>query len=245
MPMSYVQSFTTKLTSLFEEPKTFIEGGDKDAIPTDSVLREVGLLPQSPVAGQGGWIPIERVAQGDKLLTFDNGMQPVLESRTITLRRTEIPERKAFMMHIPKGILGNRSDMTVMPMQEIMLESDRAELNYGDPFVLLPAIMLDGYRGIRKVPLKTDLQLCVVVFECEEIIQTDGSLLALAPSQAYFSPFAETVAARPTSYPRLSHDQLRRAIDRRQSNRDPFAARAPFAAQNVDEAYAALEARLS
>ncbi len=245
MPLSYVQSVTTKLSSLLAEPKEPIEGGSADAIPTGAVLRELGLLPDVLIAHDGGWSPIERIAAGDKLLTFDNGFQPVLENRRITLHRREIPERKAFVMHVPKNVLGNRCDMTLMPMQEIMMESDRAEMTYGDPFILVPAIMLEGYRGIRKEPLTSDLNLHVLVFECEEVIQTDGSMLALAQSQSCFSPLAETLASRPTSYPRLTPSQLRRAIDRRQRNRDPFAARAPFAAQSVDQIYAALDARLA
>lgn len=213
---------------------------------TAPALREFGLPPGTTVANKTGWEAIERLMPGDHILTFDNGMQSIVENRVITIRRAEIPDCKAYTIHIPSGVLGNNLDVGLLPMQEVVLESDRAEAQFGDPFVLIPALSLDGYKGISKKALVSDLKLHVLTFESEQIIQTNGAMLALAPSQAWFSPFAETAAPEQECYPRLSPAQLSQALDRRSANRAALAMpRTAFAARRMEYAYAARDARSS
>jgi hypothetical protein len=238
---SSIQDLASRLTSMFDPRRT---EPDMQATPTHAQnLREIGLVAGSMVATQTGWCAIERIVGGDHLLTFDNGMKPVVENRATIIRRAELPEAKAHLMYVPAGALGNRVEMRVLPMQELVLESDRAEVAYGDPFVLIPALFLEGYKGIRKAPMTADLKVHMLTFTSEQIIQINGAMLALASSKACLSPFGETLAAESQRYPRLTHAQLRQAIDRRSICRD--AARAAFASQNVDETYATLNARLS
>ena len=209
-------------------------------------LREFGLPPGTTVANQTGWAAIERLVAGDQILTFDNGMQVIVENRVITIRRAEIPDTKAYTIHVPSGVLGNSAPMDLLPMQEVVLESDRAEAQFGDPFVLIPALLLDGYKGITRKALTTDLKLHVLTFESEQIIQTNGAMLVLAPCQAWFSPFTETAAPEQDCYPRLSHAQLSQALDRRSANRAALAMpRTAFAARRMEYAYAARDARAS
>ena len=210
------------------------------------VLREFGLPPATVVANDTGWAAIERIVPGDQILTFDNGMQTIVENRVVTIRRAEIPDSKAFTIHVPKGVLGNSIDMNLMPMQEVVLESDRAEAQFGDPFVLIPALLLDGHKGITRQPLKSEVKLHVLTFESEQIIQINGAMLALAPCQAWFSPFAETAAPEQDCYPRLSPTQLSQALDRRSANRAALAMpRTAFAARRMEYGYAARDARAS
>ncbi|MCH8465152.1 MAG: Hint domain-containing protein [Roseinatronobacter sp.] len=237
---SSIQEFATRLSSMLEARRA--EPDTQTAPATGGTIREIGLVAGSMVATQTGWCAIERIMPGDQLLTFDNGMKPVVENRFTVIRRAELPEAKAFLMYVPAGALGNRAEMHVLPMQELVLESDRAEACYGDPFVLIPALLLEGYKGIRKTPITGDLRVHMLTFTSEQIIQINGALLALASSKACLSPFAETIAAESQRYPRLTHAQLRQAIDRRAICRD--AARAAFGAQSVDETYAALTARM-
>lgn len=215
----------------------------EDANAPPPVLREFGLPPGSCIVDQTEWTKIERIMPGDRIMTFDNGLQPVVENRVITIRRAEIPDIKAFQIHVPAGLLGNKDAIDLLPMQEVVLESDRAEAQFGDPFVLIPALLLDGYKGITRKALTSDLMLHVLTFEAEQIIQTNGAMLALAPSQSWFSPFAETAADQP-GYPRLSDAELRQALDRRSANRSaPAMPRSAFAAHRMEYGYAARDAR--
>lgn len=175
---------------------------------TGAMLREVGLISGTMVATDTGWCPIERVLADDQIMTFDNGMQTVVQNRSMLIRRKDIPEHKAFTMFIPRGVLGNRADLNLLPMQEVVLESDAAETAFGNAFVLTPSILLDGYKGITRHPIMSDIKLHMLTFKAEQIVQADGEMLMLAQSERCFSPFAETVAADQTVYPRLTQAQV-------------------------------------
>lgn len=183
------------------------------AVPTSgSTLREVGMLSGTQIATDTGWCPIERVLADDHILTFDNGMQAVVQNRTVVIRRAEIPDQKAFTMFIPRGVLGNRTDMNVLPMQEVVLESDIAEKQFGNAFILMPSILLEGYKGITRHPIMTDISLHMLTFKAEQIVQANGDLLMLAQNEACLSPFAETIVSERSVYPRLTHAQLLQLI---------------------------------
>ncbi len=210
---SSMDILSTRLNT-FRNLPTQQAGQPKPALPTSgSILREVGLLSGTMVATDTGWCPIERVLAQDRVLTFDNGIQPVVQNRSLVIRRTQIPAQKAFQMFIPRGVLGNQADMTILPMQEVVFESDLAEKMFGNAFVLTPSILLDGYNGITKHPILTDISLHMLTFKAEQIVQADGDLLLLAQSEGCFSPFAETVVSDQNLYPRLTHAQLLKLIE--------------------------------
>ncbi len=208
----------------------------------DSALREDGLMPGTMVAAADGWRPVESIQPGECVMTFDNGMREVVENRRISLSYSTIPKRKTFVMHIPCGALANRSDMTLMPMQEVIIESDKAELTYGDPFVLMPSLLLTGYRGISKTPVTGDIILSMLLFEREQVVQTNGGLLTLAHAHSSLSPLTMATPNRFDRYLRLTPAQLRGLIDWEQPSEQPGPA---FAGQSVDAVHAALEARAS
>jgi hypothetical protein len=188
---SSVEMFSERLNTILQLssrnacPKT-------RAMPTSGdTLREVGLLNGTLLATNTGWCPIERVQANDPVLTFDNGMQNVVQNRAIIIRKTQIPAAKAFTMFVPAGALGNQRDMSILPMQEVVLESDIAEEMFGNAFVLAPCALLDGYKGITRHPILTDLSLHMLTFKAEEIVQAEGEVLMLAQSEGCFSPLDE------------------------------------------------------
>ena len=185
----------------------------KPTLPTSGdTLREVGLLNGTLLATDTGWCPIERVQANDSVLTFDNGMQHVVQNRAVVLRKAQIPAAKAFTMFVPAGALGNLRDLNILPMQEVVLESDIAEDMFGNAFVLAPCVLLDGYKGITKHPIMTDLSLHMLTFKAEQIVQAEGEVLMLAQSEGCFSPFAESAIAAESVYPRMTQAQLLKLV---------------------------------
>lgn len=53
-------------------------------------------------------------------------------------------------VHIPAGALGNCVEMTVLADQGLMIESDAALDQHGDPYAIVPALSLVGVRGITR-----------------------------------------------------------------------------------------------
>jgi len=175
----------------------------KDAALYAMALREDGLLPGTLVATGTGWRKIETVRPGEMVLTFDSVMQPVAEVHELTIPYHALPPHKAFIMVVPRGVLGNRRQIELLPLQEIIIESDFAEEQYGDPFVLIQALMLDGFDGIHRKPLHGDLSIYMPTFAQEQLIHTCGTALVTARAESDFSPFEASSNLPAREYTRL------------------------------------------
>lgn len=180
----------------------------KDAELYSMALREDGLLPGTLVATGTGWRKVETLQPGEMVLTFDNGMQPIARVHDLTVPQHALPEHKAYTMVVPQGVLGNRRQIDMLPLQEIIIESDFAEEQYGDPFVLIQALMLEGFEGIRRVPIAGDLRVYMPTFEQEQLIHICGMALLTARAESDFSPLEACTQAPEREYTRLPRSDL-------------------------------------
>ncbi|WP_264210084.1 Hint domain-containing protein [Leisingera thetidis] len=144
-----------------------------------------GFLAGTHVASNLGWRPVESLAAGDKVLTFDHGMQVILELHRETLLPGEgelEPARCPLL--VPRDALMNRVPLWLMPDQGVLLESDLVEDAQGDPFAVVPACALEGYRGIRRMHPGAQLDLVTPRFAQDEVIYLEAGMLgyAAAPS---------------------------------------------------------------
>ncbi len=143
-----------------------------------------GLVAGTKVATPIGWRVIEGIVTGDRVLTFDGGMQ-----RVVAVRRQVIysdhsdRDPETWPLHVPAGMLGNRADMTLMCEQAVLVESDAAEEIFGDPFAMIPALALEGYRGITRVAPPARLEVITLVFEQDEVVFANIGALFFCPAQ--------------------------------------------------------------
>lgn len=136
------------------------------------------------IATGRGWRPVESIAPGDQVLTFDRDLQPVRAVRRGHLwcgaRPCPAPLRP---LCAPVGTLGNAAPLTLLPEQNVLVESDMAERLYGDPFVLLPARLLAGARGIGRVLPAAPIEVIALHFERDEIVFANGGALVFCPAR--------------------------------------------------------------
>lgn len=152
----------------------------------DATLADVtsGIVAGTKVATTMGWRVIEGITIGDQVLTFDGGMQKV-----VGLRRDVVwtggagSDPATWPLHVPAGALGNRADMYLMPQQAVMVESDTAERLFGDPFAMIPALALEGYRGISRTVPEARIEVITLVFEQDEVVFGNIGALFLCPAQ--------------------------------------------------------------
>ncbi len=141
-----------------------------------------GLVAGTRIATAMGWRPVEAIAEGDLVLTFDRGLQPV---RAITRGlnwSSDTPCPKGLRpLSVPAGALGNQEAMTLLSDQSVMVESDTADALFGDPFALVPASSLDGFRGIARIRDMVELDVIQLQFDCDEIIFASLGALAFCP----------------------------------------------------------------
>lgn len=145
-----------------------------------------GLYSGTKVASQAGWRPVEAIEPGDQVLTFDAGLQRVSAVRRAPMLAFDGPQEPDCPPHhwpleVPAKALGNRQALLIAPDQLVVLESDSAEDRYGDPFVLVPAAALEGWRGIAPVRPPRRAELVILGFEAPQIVHGTGALLYHCP----------------------------------------------------------------
>ncbi|MFW8634150.1 Hint domain-containing protein [Cribrihabitans pelagius] len=137
-----------------------------------------GFLEGTLVASSFGWRPVEALAPGDRVLTFDHGMQPVLEvEREVLALDGEAMDPARCPLLVPRDALMNRNPMWMMPDQGVLLESELAQDAMGDPFAVVPAAALEGYRGIARMHPGRSLSLAVPRFAQDQVIYLEAGAL--------------------------------------------------------------------
>ena len=141
-----------------------------------------GLMGGTHVASNLGWRAVDALSVGDKVLTFDNAMQPITEIRrdVLWLDATGVPERM-WPVTVPAGALANRCDLSLLPDQGLLVESEAAADALGDPFAVVPSLALDGVRGIRRSAPQHQIEVVTLFFAHDEVIYVEGGMLAHCP----------------------------------------------------------------
>lgn len=151
---------------------------------SDGLLNEAGfgIAAGTRVATAIGWRPVEAIIAGDQVLTFDNGLQTVIEvRRQILFADASIIPMACWPLLVPAGALGNRVAMQILAGQDVLIESDIAEQVYGDPFALIPAAALDGYRGICRTAPATRVEVVTLHFTQGQIVYANIGALFMCP----------------------------------------------------------------
>jgi len=154
-----------------------------------------GLMAGTRVVSNLGWPNIEALAVGDKVLTFDNGMQRVAEIRHVPIR-IDTPETvaAAWRICVPGGALGNRE--ALLPEQGVMVESDAAFDQHGDPFAVITVAALVGLRGIYRSRPTLQVNMIALYFDSEEVIYAEGGALIHCPrNTSTLDKFLDTAPA--------------------------------------------------
>ena len=142
-----------------------------------------GLAVTTKVASTMGWRKVEALTEGDKVLTFDAGMQPITKITRQQLWHGEATCPQRFWpLEVAAGALGNRDAMTLLPNQSVMIESDAAEEVYGDPFTLIPAAALEGVNGIKRVEPNTGFEVITLHFENDQVVFGNSGALFFCPA---------------------------------------------------------------
>lgn len=143
------------------------------------ITGNAGLVDGTRVATRRGWVLVETLCAGEEVLTFDHGFQPIREIQTDLYEAGMRPGQRP--VRVPRGVLGNAHDLWLMPDQGVVVESDAVQDHLGDPFAVIPARALDGFRDIAVTPTKSLFEVTILSFARDEAIYIDGGMLAFCP----------------------------------------------------------------
>jgi hypothetical protein len=165
---------------LFRAADMGAEGRGPGSLPGGKVS---GLVTGTKVATSGGWRAVESISPGDRVLTFDAGMQQVTQvSRGVLWQGDEACPRHLWPLAVPAGALGNAQAMLILPEQLVVIESEVGEQLYGDSFTLVPAAALEGFRGIARVEPVETTGVVVLYFGTDQMIFGSAGALFFCPS---------------------------------------------------------------
>ena len=160
-----------------------------------------GLTDGTLVATALGWRPANAIAIGDLVLTFDRGLQPVKAVTRGVQWDSELDcPMVLWPLNVPAGVLGNKQDMTLLPEQCVMVESDTADMLFADPFSLIVAADLEGFRGIHRIRPSRQIEVIQLHFDDDEVIFAENGALVFCPSLRVIN-MAELLAQRPDAMP--------------------------------------------
>jgi len=163
--------------------KSIETSGAYDGVGRTVTGTATGLVAGTQIASNIGWRAVEAIAPGDQVLTFDGGMQVVrrISRNVLWSSPTNCPEH-LWPLEVPAGALGNQREMQLLPEQNVMVESDAAEDMFGDPFVMIPASSLNGYRGITRVKPHREIVVYTLYFDQEQVVFACSGALFHCPS---------------------------------------------------------------
>lgn len=162
--------------------------------------RTTGLVAGTRIATAMGWRAVEAIAVGDLVLTFDNGLQPVVAVTRTPVATPLRPSSQTMPVVVPAGALGNATAMTLMAEQPVVVESDAAEDLFGDPFAVLKARDLVGYAGIVQDVAQVH-DVLTLHFAEDQVLHADGGALIVATADIP----GETTLAFLTRTPKPAH----------------------------------------
>lgn len=154
-----------------------------------TTLVSTGIDASTRLATRDGRKAARDIKVGDEVLTFDNGLRTV---RSID-RTFQALHYDALPILVPAGALGNQDEFTVPQNQVLMIESDRAEMLFGDPFALVRAEDLVGYNGICRVIPVNAMDVVIIDFGTDEVVFG-------AKGELFFCPVAKITQQRSDIY---------------------------------------------
>ncbi len=169
--------------------------------------RTTGLVAGTRIATAMGWRAVEAIAVGDLVLTFDNGLQPVVAVTRTPVATPLRPSSQTMPVVVPAGALGNATPMTLTAEQRVVVESDAAEALFGDPFAVLKARDLVGYAGIVQDVAQVH-DVLTLHFAEDQVLHADGGALIVATADIPGETTLAFLTRTPKPAPYATYDGL-------------------------------------
>ncbi|MBK0328302.1 Hint domain-containing protein [Rhodobacteraceae bacterium F11138] len=155
-----------------------------DGLVTDTMVFSeiekviICFAPGTRIATAAGDVAVEDLSPGDKVITRDNGLQPVRWAGRRDLDAAElIASPRLRPVLIRAGSLGPNMperDLLVSPNHRMLLTGSEAHLLFEEPEVLVPAKHLTGLDGVQRV-CPDGVSYIHVMFDAHEVIRADGA----------------------------------------------------------------------
>lgn len=143
---------------------------------TDTAFVTINTIPcfvsGTMILTERGERPVETLEPGDKVQTYDDGMQPIrwIGQRTVQAEGVMAP------IHIKANTFGQHRELSVSPQHRIMIRDLKAELLFGQDEVLVAAKDLVNDTSVRQAASGTSVTYVHILFDQHQVIYSEGLL---------------------------------------------------------------------
>lgn len=147
--------------------------GTGNAAQSDGATVTIGTVPcfvaGTMIRTDRGDVPVERLRLGDKVLTRDEGFQPIrwMGQRTLPAEGRMAPVR------IERGTFGDHRTLMVSPLHRVLVRNVHAELLFGSSEVLIAARDLIDGRAVRQIE-GGQVHYVHFLFDAHQIVWSEG-----------------------------------------------------------------------
>ncbi|WP_101068710.1 Hint domain-containing protein [Roseovarius salinarum] len=131
------------------------------------------------IATPGGPKPVEKIAEGDLVMTADRGPAPVLLRHARFLSRAHLAAQPRHgPVRITAGALGGgwpATDLWLSPQHRVLLRAKAAARMFGRPEVLAPAAQLAGWPGIDRAPAPRGVHYHHLLLDHHAVLTAEGA----------------------------------------------------------------------
>ncbi len=136
------------------------------------------FTPGTLIQTDRGEVPVEDLAEGDMVLTRDDGFQALRWIGRRDLSAAELAAEPRFVpVRIAQGALGQglpERDMSVSPQHRMLMTGSTLEILFGEHEVLVPAVHLVGQPGITRA-FGPQVSYIHLLFDRHQIVCADGA----------------------------------------------------------------------
>lgn len=137
------------------------------------------FTPGTMILTDRGEVAVQDLAEGDAVLTRDNGFQTIRWVGRRDLSGADLAADARFNpVRIAKGALGNglpERDVMVSPQHRMLVTGPRAELLFAEHEVLVAACHMVGMVGVERVQPHEGVSYLHILFDQHEIVRADGA----------------------------------------------------------------------
>lgn len=159
-----------------------------------------GIFPETRVATPKGWRAAAFLRPGQSVLTVGAG--------ALRLIAIETQPPPLWVQVLPAGACGNRGPTRLPPGQPVLVETDVALSLTGEPFALIPAEALEGWREVSSAP-NVAAPVLLRLEEADLIYAGPGLILAMPGPEGrgrMVTPLLPLAEARPLVARLLAED---------------------------------------
>ena len=152
-------------------------GGVTGSFDFTEIEKIICFTPGTRIITQAGYVPIENLRAGDRVMTRDNGFQNIawIGKRALSAQDLRTcPKLRPIL--IRRGALGPDlpdRDMMVSPNHRMLQMGGQVELHFGEAEVLTAAKHMTHYDGVETAQVGQTTYYHMM-FDCHQIVMADG-----------------------------------------------------------------------